>query len=262
MSTRLTRISSGATSAVLDPEDGARLTSWRVGGHELIVPADDRGELDWGAFPMAPWTSILREDAGHEVTRGEDDGAFPMWHGVARRMPWDVVRAGGSEIVLTTDISRRWKAGGALLLRVSVSPAALHYELTFRAGSTASRIALGWHPWFAAALDGVAARLEVAPTMQVQGRTADGIATRDWMPSNAERDWDDCVIATWPMRVSYGEVGVLSVESSAPFAILFAPQGRGICVEPITSPAEFRHDIVEPGEHLVLSVKCVFESAN
>jgi len=47
-------------AAIFDPADGGRLSSFRVGDHELLL-AHGKDVYHWGSFVMAPWVGRLRD---------------------------------------------------------------------------------------------------------------------------------------------------------------------------------------------------------
>ena len=53
-------LSSGNVEVVIDAEHGARLSSVRFGGTELLVQRTDGDSFSWGCYPMAPWAGRIR----------------------------------------------------------------------------------------------------------------------------------------------------------------------------------------------------------
>lgn len=145
-------------------------------------------------------------------------------------------------------------------MSVQLGASTLRWEMVMTGGQRAALIALGWHPWFPASLDGHAAMLDLPSHVLVQERTIEGVALPSWKPVAADRwrAWDDCIVAEWPIRIEYGAAGALEITASSRYATIFHPEGAGVCVEPVTSPAEFAWDRLGPGESVSLTVECRF----
>ena len=54
------RLTAEDCAATFDPDDGGRLTSFRVGDHELLVP-HGKDIFHFGSFVVAPWVGRLRD---------------------------------------------------------------------------------------------------------------------------------------------------------------------------------------------------------
>lgn len=250
----LVTLTAGRSRAEIDPADGARLVSLDLGGGDLIVARDRRDPMWWGAFIMAPWASSLREVDGR-VPDGFPDAE---WHGVARHLSWTAESSSECSADFSVGIGELWAGGGRLSAGFSLADGCLELELVLRAGTAEFPAALGWHPWFVREMGAHTAELRLHETVQVQHRASDGRATREWQAvSPAERGhaWDDCMIAEWPVVVDYPGRGRLSIESTASYVTVFDEDPAGICVEPVTSPAEFLDATVTPESDLAMRVE-------
>lgn len=239
-------------SATFDPADGARLTSLRIDDHELLVTEQDGRkdlevgqELWWGAFVMAPWTSDLRDGTfpflGTDVTVPADMGTAAV-HGVARKEEWSVDGDTGS-----CHLGHGWPLGGRVQLAPSLLPDGISLHFTLVAEQTMPA-ALGWHPWFRSG-----ARVELMGPARCQDRDDDGVPTGLWK-SLPPAPWNDCLRHRGPVQITWPGVGTLVVEFDSDFATVFTAHEQGVCVEPVTSPAEQMIDILQPGEQIDLTI--------
>jgi aldose 1-epimerase len=251
-------------TAVFDLADGARLTRLVLGGRSLVVPRDDRAPMWWGAFVMAPWTSLLRGGftyAGrhHPVAPADSDAA---WHGVVHAVPWSLDAATDDELSASAALGAPWPLGGRAEMRARLVPAALELTLRVRAGEEPMPAAIGWHPWFVRRLDDVEVRVRVPDGASVQQRDADGVPTGAWADASGRAgSWNDCVRTDGPVDLDYGAAGRLRITSSSAYATLFTEAPDGVCVEPVTSPAEQMDDVVDPGAAVELRIRVEWGAA-
>lgn len=245
-------------SASFDPDDGARLTSLVIDGHELLV-TDQEGpagleighELWWGAFVMAPWTSDIRN--GTFTFRGEDhrlplDIGTAAVHGVARKQSWTT--AGDR---LTCTLGEGWPFGGTVIMAPTLLDDGLHLHFSVLA-ERPMPAAVGWHPWFRRQLEtGSEATGALTGPARCQDRDEDGVPTGLWK-TLPRAPWNDCLRHNAPVTVTWPGVGTLTVEYDSAYVTIFSSHERGVCVEPVTSPAELMLDLLEPGEQLDLNI--------
>ena len=89
-------------AATFDPADGGRLTSFRVGDHELLV-AKGKRHLPLGSFVMAPWVGRLRDArlnyGGAQYRFPANSGPHAL-HGLVTDRPWQVTGDGELSIEL------------------------------------------------------------------------------------------------------------------------------------------------------------------
>jgi aldose 1-epimerase len=233
--------------AVLDLDDGARMSELVLGGRSLLVPFDGQDAMWWGGFVMAPWASLLRDvvvAGAQSFTPPSDDTA---WHGTARVARWAPAGAGVAEC----DLPGPWPFGGRARIGLAFDQDDLLVELSVIAGESGMPAAIGWHPWFVRSIDGVEVVLHVATDTVAQERDS-GVPTGRWV--RPSRRWNDGV-RTGPVRLEYPGLGTLRISWSTPWAILFTQSPQGVCVEPTTSPAERLDDVLGPGEELSLRVQ-------
>lgn len=221
------------------------MTELVLGGHSLLVPHAGQAPMWWGAFVMAPWTSLLREPL-------DNDGAIfaphgdEAWHGVARNAHWSPVGAG-----LQTDLE--WPFGGVAGVKAHIDGHSLQLELSVTAGDRPMSAALGWHPWFVRSIGDSEVEMVVADDTTVQERDSTGAPTGRWV-SGSGGPWNHGV-RTGPVQLRYARVGCLVIEWDAPWAILFTADPQGVCIEPTTSPAEQMDDVLPPHGRLQLSIR-------
>lgn len=250
--TDLRVVESGSARAVVDLDDGARMTELALGGVPLLVPHRGQEPMWWGAFVMAPWTSLLRAEAAlvDGVRIPVPVSGDEAWHGVARAQRWREAAPRSFETALDTP----WPLGGTAGMTFEVSDAALKVDFSLTAGEAPLVGELGWHPWFPRRIDGGdEVRVRIAPDAQIQERDAAGVPTGGWVPSIAPSN--DCVRTGEPVELRYPGVGTLRIASSGGYLIVFTEHEQGVCIEPCTGPAELMEHRLAPGETLSLCVE-------
>lgn len=237
--------------ARFEPADGARLAELTLAGHSLLVPDWGGGELFHGAFVMAPWTSTL---PGARFTFDGDDVRMPAdyppnaEHGVVRKTAWR--RSADS---LVTDIAGGWPYGGTVAMTPTLLVDGLDLSLTVRAGDRPMPAAIGWHPWFVRHLRGREAQVRIPAGALEQDRDNAGRPTGRWRTASAP-PWNACLRTAGPVEVEWPGVGSLTIASTSAYVTLFTSHERGVCVEPVTAPAETMDRVLLPGEELRLDI--------
>ncbi|WP_163508225.1 hypothetical protein [Fodinicola acaciae] len=240
------------------PADGARLAELSLGGHQLMVSDWGGGELFHGAFVMAPWTSTLPDAtftfAGDQVRMPAD---YPpnAEHGVVRKSGWRP-SAGG----LATDIAGGWPYGGTVTMTPTPLAGGLDLSLTVRAGTRPMPAAVGWHPWFVRHLRGREAQVRIPAGALEQERDDSGRPTGRWLTASPP-PWNACLRTAGPVEVEWPGVGTLTIAYSSAYVTLFTSHERGVCVEPVTSPAETMDRVLLPGEDLRLDISLRWTAA-
>ncbi|HYO42948.1 MAG TPA: hypothetical protein VES19_07075 [Candidatus Limnocylindrales bacterium] len=235
--------------AEVSPADGGRLGSVIVDGRELLVTADLRGPVYWGAYPMAPWAGRIRRGT---FTFSGVERHLPITmpphaiHGVVYDRPWTVTGPDS----LAIDLDERWPFRGRVTQAFRLDRDSLEVTMTLEAGEL-QPVVLGWHPWFRRALeDGdQPVRLAFEPGAMLL-RDADGMPNgRRVAPPPGP--WDDCFtdlatdpVLEWPGRLR------LTVSSSCRWWVVYSVPEHAICVEPQSGPpdaATIAPELVEPG---------------
>src|SRR4051812_2358095 len=136
------RLELSDASVTIDAAQGGRLSSFIVGGRELLLGPDstaDRGRdsIDWGCFLMVPWAGRLEGGRSHcrgwvlQLPRHHGRRAL---HGGGFDKVWPVVRAGDRGVKLELDLgATAWPLGGTARQRIELTRHALMLEATVTA---------------------------------------------------------------------------------------------------------------------------------
>jgi aldose 1-epimerase len=232
----------GDAELAVDPAAGARWTSWRVAGLELLTTADVSlpPGMRGGCFVMAPYAGRL---GGGRVVVGGREHQLPRLapphaiHGTVTERAWQVRDVGPTTLRCGTDLGSDWPARGTVEQVLELTADQLTSELTLVAGD-AMPVTLGWHPWFARRLarGGSAEWLLSGGRQYVRG--ADGLPTPE-LTDRRPGPWDDCFRAfdappglRWPGALE------LRVDSGADHWVLFDERAGELCLEPQTGPPD------------------------
>jgi aldose 1-epimerase len=232
----------GDAALTIDPQRGARWTSWRVGDLELLsAPREPLARaFDRGCFVMAP---IAGRDGRHSP---------PAIHGTVADVPWHHDHVGRHALDAT--------AGGdgfTVHQRLRLHPDRLESELGLRAERPLDAW-IGHHPYFARRLarGGDAVWRLRGGTQYVRGDdhlpTGELVEPRPGPWDDAFRDFTAPPGIDWPGAVS------LTVESSHRHFVLYDEKPEVVCLEPQTAPpdaarlGEAWH--LRGGEELLLAV--------
>ncbi|MFC7623531.1 hypothetical protein [Microlunatus sp. GCM10028923] len=256
-------LEAGRSAARFSTEAG-RLTSLVLNGHEVIVgpaePQPPRGSWFWGSFVMAPWTSLIRDAtfdfAGDTHWLATDDGRHAVL-GLTWKLPW---RIDGDRLVCDLGgpdgVAAGWPFGGRVMIMPELAEDRLRVVLRVEAGDQEQPAAIGWHPWFVRELAGSApVELGLTGPVRRQHRDPDEAPTGLWQSVDpAERDFNDCLRVGGPTTLTWPGVGSLEIAHDSPYVTVYSVHPDGICVEPVTSPAERMDDLLRPGEVLDLTI--------
>jgi aldose 1-epimerase len=229
----------------VDGDDGARLSSLFLRGHQLLHTGSGGGHL-YGSFVMAPFAGRIRDAratyAGRrlEVAAQPDDGHG--LHGLVHSRPWQRVaddrwrvdiEAAAADHVDPTD---GWFAPLRIEQQLTLTADALELTLTVEAADPAP-VTVGWHPWFRRTIDGHRARIEL-PAGAMLRRDPAGIATTERVDVPAQ-PWDDAFVdLTGPVDLHWGPGIGVSVASDAPVVVVFTGRDHAVCVEPQSGPPD------------------------
>jgi aldose 1-epimerase len=233
------QVQAGDAEVHIDPTAGARLTSLRVFGHEVLMTSGIRGFPN-GSFVMAPWAGRIRDgEARWEGQRrsfppGEDGHAL---HGLVKDRAWR--RIGETSWSVTVD-EDEWF--GPLEIRqhldLRVDSLRLDLEvLPLEAETAPAPATVGWHPWFRREVGGTEVDLEL-PDAWLLERDEDGIATdrRIAVPAGP---WDDAFTdLAGPVSLTWPGVLALEIASEAPVTVVFTERPDAVCVEPQSGPPD------------------------
>ena len=231
-------LSAGGSTAVLHPGIGGRLGQLDLGdGPILRGPAAGVGALDWGCYPLIPWSNrlpggTLRFDGiVDRLPVNHPDGS--AIHGLAASCPWTVVEATGRRVELTVDLhGDPYDVRGAQSYELAEGRLDLRVRAT-NIGARAVPVGIGIHPWFREGPIVVPAERrwpgEPLPTgapIAVSGRddlrTATVAAPMDACFTGLTRTWVDVPGAR------------LRWEGPVTHVVVFSGRPGWVCVEPVT----------------------------
>ena len=233
-------LTSGPAQVTIDLDDGGRLSSFVLDGHEMLYHAGD-DPIMHGSFVMAPYAGRVRH--GRFVHRGREV-RLPLslpphgGHGLVLDRPWTLLERTDTEATLACPFDERWPFGGRVVQHLELTPQALEASISVEADHSSFPASAGWHPWFARHL-GHAPPAQVglaAGAMLV--RDADYIATRQRMPPRPG-PWDDCFVnVDWPVTISWPGLLQLDISADTPCVVVFDEGEVAVCVEPQTDPPD------------------------
>ncbi|NGO73096.1 aldose 1-epimerase [Streptomyces boncukensis] len=234
----MTVLRAGDTELTVEPENGCRIASLKVGGTELL-----RQGAKYGSFVMAPWCG--RTDGGRFRNGGElyqlplNSGPHAI-HGTVRDTAWRTARADARSAAFVCVLTDPWPWEGRVtqLVELAEDGGGLTLTLGVEATDASFPAQAGWHPWFLRNLGagGEDVRIDFTAEWQEE-RGEDHIPTGKRI-APLPGPWDDCfgmpdgvdAILTWP-----GELEV-RVTSRAEWVVVFDEQREGVCVEPQSGP--------------------------
>jgi len=243
------RLDCGPHSAVLAPDAGGRVLSLSsetsAGRRDWLVPvqADGWPADAWpkgGMFPLAPFSNRIRDGRLHwrgRVLRLDryPGQAHPL-HGHAQAGRWHVLTVGGNHVDMRYEHppgAAGWPWAWRLDQAVRLAESGLTVGLALTNQSAEAMPAgLGLHPYFTA----LRARLraatlweheeEIAVRPRPNTQTTWARGTDTWTAYLA--DWDGTCELAW-------EAGPgLRIDTDLHQAVLHAPRGRYLCVEPVS----------------------------
>lgn len=224
----------------VDPDAGARLTSMRFFGHEVLTTASLDGvpeSITRGSYPMVPWAGRIghgrleRHGRVWDLPTESDGHAL---HGLGRDLAW----AQDGPLAFSVEIGEPWPVRGTARLDYALGEDRLHARLRWDGNGPGA--SLGFHPWFRRRIEGVEARLEVEPLDQLE-RGTDGLPTGRVVPPS-EQPWDDCFTLAKPPRIVWPGLLALTLYADTDFWVIFTEPDHALCVEPQTAPPDaFSH---------------------
>ncbi|MFF4603581.1 aldose 1-epimerase [Streptomyces sp. NPDC001339] len=256
------RLAAGPAELTVEPENGCRIGSLRIGGTEVLR----QGER-YGCFPMVPWCGRIEHGRfrnGGTVHRMPVNAPPHAIHGTGRDLHWRTARSGPREAVFTyelADPAAPWPYPGRVTQLVELAEDGGSLTLTMGVETVADSFPAqaGWHPWFLRNLgEGGADARESGADVREGGadeRQGGADVRIDFVPEWQEErgddhlptgrritpkpgPWDDCfgmphgvdVTLTWPGRLE------LRVTSRAEWVVIYDEQEAAVCVEPQSGP--------------------------
>jgi aldose 1-epimerase len=232
----------GDAELTIDTSAGARWSSWRVAGLELLTSADVAlpPGMRSGSFVMAPYAGRLGQGrvvvggVARQLPRLAPPHAI---HGTVTERAWEVLDADDTTLRCATDLGDDWPARGRVEQRLVLGDGHLTSELTLHA-EDAMPVSLGWHPWFARRLSRGEDAQWLLSGGEQYGRSPAWLPTTDLTPVRPG-PWDDCFRGfTAPPGLRWPGALELRVESSANHWVLFDERPDELCLEPQTGPPD------------------------
>lgn len=236
MSSEHTTLTAGDAEVTVQPENGCRLGSLRVGGTELL-----RQGPRYGSFPMVPWCGRVRDGRfrdGADVHQLPLNAAPHAIHGTGRDVRWRTARTTRDEAVFTYELADPWPYKGRVTQIVELAEDSLTLRFGIETYDNSFPAQAGWHPWFLRNLGAGGEDVRIDFSAQWQEERGD-----DHLPTGRRIDpqpgpWDDCfgmpdgvdVTLTWP-----GELE-LNVKSREQWVVVYDEQAEAVCVEPQSGP--------------------------
>lgn len=227
----------GDLSLAIDLDQGARITSILFREMEVTLPS--RGSLvNWGWYSMAPWAGrirdgLIKDDAGHVHQLPIVLDPPHALHGFGVMYGWEDLGRGRSRLAFPEPYE-----GASVIQHIEIVDNAIRWSLEYEDGGVEIPAWLGIHPWFARDLGrGGSAELEFsAEEMLVRGM--DGLPTGEFVKPG-RGPFDDAFRAIQGVpRIVWEEALMVSIESDAPWWVVYTEDSDGICVEPQSAPPD------------------------
>jgi galactose mutarotase-like enzyme len=260
-------IETGRVAVTWDPEDGARLTSLRFDGHEVLadLTVEDTPYF-WthGCFAMAPYAGrvyggVLHHD-GEEVTLPGPGMDGHVMHGLTADRAWTRLDQTSARI----DLDDRWPFGGWVEQRLLLTDDALTVTVTVHNEDRAMPAWLGFHPWFRRDL-GTGEPVRITSDLgSMYEKDADGRLTGRTVAVPPGAHDDAFVAPELPVRLEWPGALTLLLSSetdgtATQDVVVFDERPEAVCVEPQTAPPQAdrlgRAQHVGPTKPLSLSMR-------
>ncbi|MEU5051959.1 aldose 1-epimerase [Streptomyces sp. NPDC021096] len=228
-------LGAGSAEVTVEPANGCRLGSLKIGGTELLR----QGER-YGAFPMVPWcgrTELGRFRNGGEIHQLPINSAPHAIHGTGRDTAWRTARVEERSAAFTYDLADPWPYSGRVTQLVELNDDSLTLTMGVETYGDSFPAQAGWHPWFLRNL-GTGKDVEIDFRADWQEERGE-----NHLPTGRRIDprpgpWDDCfgmpdgvdVTLTWPGALE------LKVTSRAEWVVVYDEQTEAVCVEPQSGP--------------------------
>jgi aldose 1-epimerase len=141
--------------------------------------------------------------------------------------------------------------GGATVEQtIEVLDDAIRWSLEYDPGDCDLPAWMGFHPWFVRDLDrGGSAEIEFSAAKMLQ-RDSDGLPDGQ-IVSPTTQPWDDAFTEVrGTPSVVWEDVARISIESDAPWWVVYTEDSDGVCIEPQTAPPDAQN-LGITGEHYI-----------
>jgi aldose 1-epimerase len=219
-------------SIAIDLDQGGRLVSL-----QCVLP--HRGTaINWGWYSMAPWAGridngiLIDKDGNHHLL--PTDVAPPhAIHGFGPMGSWEEIGKGRARLELPAPYN-----GAYVDQHFEILDDAVRWTLEYEANGCELPAWMGMHPWFPREIArGGEAELHFEAGKMFK-RNDEGIPTGELITPSSE-PWDDCFVdikgipeLVWPGAAR------LTIESDAPYWVVYTEDTEGIAVEPMTAPPD------------------------
>ncbi len=239
-------LTAGPCSAEIDLAAGARLSSLRVHGLELLEQRTNGNHpFGWGSYVMVPFAGRIRHGEftfdGQSYTMPANMGPHAI-HGTSFDRPWELLAGSHDWALLGTriggELTPPWPFAATVTHLISLSASGLTQVLGVVPSNDAMPVTFGWHPWFRRRLERGGA-LELDPDMSQASRIqrdAEGISTGE-LVEPGPRPWDDCFVDVGPIVLRWPGAVEVEVFHDAPCVVMYDPP-HAICVEPQSGPPD------------------------
>lgn len=227
----------GDLSLVIDLDQGARIASLHYRDLEITLPS--RGSLvNWGWYSMAPWAGRIRDGLITDSSGVEHQLPIVLdpphaLHGFGVMYGWQELGKGRARLEFPEPY-----LGASVVQQIELVDNAIRWSLEYDDGGVDLPFWLGIHPWFARDLGrGGSAELEFEAEEMLH-RGSDGIPTGEIIkPGRGPFDDAFTKMRGTPRIVWEGALAV-TIESDAPWWVIYTEDSDGICVEPQSAPPD------------------------
>lgn len=234
-------------SVAIDLDQGARIASLQWRDLQFAVPF--RGSpLTWGWYSMAPWAGRIRDaeirdnaDQVHQLP----NTWFPPHaiHGLGFDASWAEIGKGRSRLELGYPYN-----GAVVEQTIEVLDNAIRWIIEYEANGVELPAWLGFHPWFPRQLArGEEAEINFSAAKQFE--RGDDVLPTGKLISPTPEPWDDCFTEIIGVpSITWADAAHMTVESDAPYWVIYSEDEEGICFEPQTAPPDAQN-LGFTGEH-------------
>ena len=227
----------GEISIAIDMDQGARIASLRWRELDFVVPFRG-GILTWGWYAMAPWAGRIRDGLitdGNRKTHQLPTAFDPpnAIHGFGLTESWREIGEGRALLELPAPY-----LGATVEQKIEILDNAMRWSLEYEPGDCDLPAWLGFHPWFPRELErGGSAEIEFnAEKMFIKDK--EGLPNGEFTEPG-RGPWDDCFTEVrGTPSIVWENVVQISIESDAPYWVVYNEDSDGVCIEPQTAPPD------------------------
>lgn len=227
----------GELSIAIDLDQGARITS--ILFRDMEITLSSRGSLvNWGWYSMAPWAGRIRD--GLVKDANNQSYQLPVvldpphaLHGFGVMHGWQDLGKGVAQLDLPFPYE-----GARVMQQIEVLDNAIRWSLEYEPGDVTLPAWLGFHPWFAREIGaGSSAEIDFH-ALEMLKRGSDGLPTGDLISPHRGPFDDAFTKVQGTPRVVWEDALSVSIESDAPWWVVYNEDSEGVCIEPQTAPPD------------------------